>query len=130
MHFIHGDGGIETVSLFALLALHHFFRQPANQRGSIRAHLRFERVRVRFNAQLSVGVDHLKFIELTVLRAGDEQLPDARFPTQAHRMTATIPVVELPDNGDAPGVRCPHGKPRAGDAVHRIRMGAQRFVRA
>ena len=64
------------------------------------------------------------------MRAGDKQLPDAGFPAQAHGVTTTVPVVELPDDGDALGVWRPYGKTRAGDTVHGIRMGTQRFVRA
>ena len=64
------------------------------------------------------------------MRPRDKQLPDARLPAQTHRMATTVPVVELPDNGDALGVRRPHRKTRAGDAVHGIRMSTQRFIRA
>ena len=129
MHLINGDWRVEAVSLLALFRLDHLLRQAANKRGSIRAQLRFKGVRVSLNAQLAVGIDHLKFIELTVMRAGDEQLPDAGFPTQAHGVTTTVPVVELPDDGDALGVWRPHGKPRAGNTIHGIRMGTQRFIR-
>ena len=94
------------------------------------AHLRLEGVRVGFNAQLAVRVDHLKFVELAIMRPGDKQLPDARLTAQAHRVAATVPVVELPNDGDALGVWRPYGKARAGDTVHGIRMGTQRFVRA
>ncbi|MNT57736.1 hypothetical protein D3C72_1951310 [compost metagenome] len=45
-------------------------------------------------------------------------------------MAATVPVVELPDHRHALRIRCPDGKTGAGDAIHRIGMRAQRFVRA
>ncbi len=105
-------------------------RQAANQRGGIRTHLRFEGVRIGFNAQLAVGINHLEFIKLPVVRAGDKQLPDAGFPTQAHRMAAAVPVVELPDHGNALGIGRPDGEPRAGNAIHGIGMGTQRFIGA
>ncbi len=78
---------------------------------------------------MAVRVDHFIFIELAVVRAGDEEFPDAALFTQTHRVAAAIPVVELPHHGDALRVGCPDGKARAGDAVHRIRMRAERFIR-
>ncbi|MOA28044.1 hypothetical protein D3C78_1489620 [compost metagenome] len=130
MHFVNRNRRIKIIRLFTLLALNDFFRQTANQRGGGRAHLRFEGIRIGFDAQLAVGIDHLEFIELTVVRAGDKQLPDAGLTTQTHRVAATIPVVKLPHHRDALRVGCPHGKTRSGDAVHRISMRAQRFVGA
>jgi hypothetical protein len=47
------------------------------------------------------GVNHLEFIQLAVVRAGNKQLPDAGLFAQAHRVAAAIPVVELPDHGHA-----------------------------
>ena len=129
MDFINGDRRIKAVSLLTILRLDNLLRQAANQRCGIRTHLRFEGIRVGFNAQLAVGVNHLEFIKLPVVRPGDKQLPDAGFPTQAHRVAAAIPVVELADNGDTLGIGRPHGEPRAGNAVHGIGMGAQRFIR-
>ena len=130
VYLIDGNGRVKAVGLFTLLRLDDLLRQAANQRRGIRAHLRFEGIRVGFNAQLAVGIDHLEFIKLPGVRPGDKQLPDAGFTAQAHRVAATVPVVELADNGDALGVRCPHGEPRAGNAVHGIGMGTQGFIRA
>ena len=98
MYFIDGDWRVELVRFFARLGLFHFFGQTANERGRFRTHLRFKGVGVGFHPQITVGVDHLIFVELTVLCAGDKQFPDAAFFAQTHRVTTTIPEVKLSDN--------------------------------
>ncbi|MPM76640.1 hypothetical protein SDC9_123639 [bioreactor metagenome] len=98
MNFIDRDRCIKLVGFFARLALHYFFRQTTDKRRGFRTHLRFEGVRVRFDSQLTVGIDHLIFIQLAMLRAGDKQLPDTAFFAQAHRVATAIPVVELPNH--------------------------------
>ena len=130
MYFIDRDRRIKLIGFFTLLALHHFFRQTTDKRRGFRAHLRFEGVRVRFDSQLTVGIDHLIFIQLTMLRTGDKQLPDTAFFAQAHRVATAIPVVELTNHRNTLGVGCPDGETRTGDAIHGIRMRTQRFVRS
>ena len=107
MHFIDRDRRIKLIGFFAILALHHFFGQAADKRRGFRAHLRFEGVRVSFNAQLTVSIDHLVLIQLTLLCAGDKQLPDTALFAQTHRMATAIPVVELPDHRNTLGVGRP-----------------------
>ena len=129
MHFIDGDWRIELVGFFTRLGLFHFFGQTANERGRFRTHLRLKGVRVGFNPQVAVGVDHLIFIELTMLRARDEQFPDSALFAQTHRVTATIPEVKLSDHRNATCVRCPDGETSPRDAIHRVSMGTQGFIR-
>ncbi|MDF3008278.1 MAG: hypothetical protein K0R86_2145 [Enterobacter kobei] len=130
MHFINGDRRIEVIGPFTLFALHDFFRQPADHRGSFRTHLRFEGIRVGFDAQIAVGVEQLEFIQLAVMCTGDKQLPDAGFFAQAHWVAAAIPVVELSHHRDATSVWCPDGEFGAGNAIHGVGVRTQRFVRA
>ena len=130
MHFVDRDRRVELVRFFPRFALLHLWRQPANQRSRFRTHLRFEGVRIGLDAQRAASVDHLEFIQLAVMRAGDKQLPNARFPAQSHRVTTAVPVVKLPHHGNALSVRRPNGKACPGDAVHSIRMRTQLFIRA
>ncbi len=95
MHFIDGDGRVKTVGGFTLLFHLNRLWQATDHRRSLRAHLRFKGVRIRFDAQFTIGIDNFIFVELTVDRARYKQLPDAQFLTQAHRMTAAIPEVEV-----------------------------------
>ena len=129
MHFINGDRRVEAVSSFARLALNDFFWQAANQRCGFRAHLGFKGVGIGLNTQFAVGIDHLELIELAVMRTGNKQLPDPALPPQPHRVATAIPVIKLANDGNATRVGCPDRKAGAGDAVHRIRMRAQGFVR-
>ena len=129
VHLINRDWRIKLVSQLALRRLLDLFRQPADERGAIRAHLRFKSVRVGLHPQVAVGINQLEFIQLAVQRAGNEQLPDAGLFTQAHRVAATIPVVKLADDRHPTGVRRPDRETRADHAVHSIGMRAQRFIR-
>ena len=124
MHFVDRDRRIKLVGFFAFLRLHHFFGQTADHRRRFRAHLRFKGIRVGFDTQMTVGIDHLVFVQLPLLCTGDKQLPDATLFAQAHRVTTAVPIVELSHYRNATCVRCPDGKTRAGHAVHGIRMCA------
>jgi len=57
MHLINTDGRIEIVRLLALFALRFFTRQAADQRSAVGAHLRFEGVRIGFDAQMAVRIE-------------------------------------------------------------------------
>ena len=129
MYFINRDRRIKLVSLLALRRLCDLFRQPADERGALRAHLRFKSVRVGLHPQVAVGIDKLEFIQLAVQRAGNKQLPDAGLFTQAHRVAAAVPVVKLADDRYPAGIRRPYGETRTDHAVHGIGMRAQRFIR-
>ncbi len=96
----------------------------------MRAHLRLEGVRVRFNTQLAAVIDDFKLIELTVVRARHKQLPDTHFAAEAHRMAAAIPEVEIAHHRDALRVRRPDAKARAVHVVNYRAVRAQGFVRA
>src|SRR5690606_8672288 len=57
------------------------------------------------------------------LQARNENLPDARWEPQAHRMAAAIPVIETPHHRYPACIGCPHGEPHALYTVnfHRLR---------
>ena len=130
MHFIDRDRGIKLVRRSAVRWLFHFGRQVADKRGAFRTHLRLKGVRVGFDPQIAVGVNQFEFIQLAIVRAGNEQLPDPGLFAESHRVASAVPVVKLPHHRDAAGVRRPHRETGAGNAVHGGGMRAQRFVRA
>ena len=130
MHFIDRDRGIKLVRRSAVRRLFHFGRQVADKRGAFRTHLRLKGVRVGFDPQVAVGVNQFEFIQLAIVRAGNEQLPDPGLFAESHRVASAVPVVKLPHHRDAAGVRRPHRETGAGNAVHGGGMRAQRFVRA
>ena len=130
MHFIDRDRGIKLVRRFAVRRLFHFGRQVADKRGAFRTHLRLKGVRVGFDPQIAVGVNQFEFIQLAIMRAGNEQLPDPGLFAESHRVASAIPVVKLPHHRHAAGIRRPHRETRTSDAVHGGSVRAQRFVRA
>ena len=60
--------------------------------------------------------------------AGNENLPDAAVDALAHLRAAPVPLVEVADDGDAPGVRRPDGEMRSFDALMRQQMRAEPFI--
>ena len=75
--------------------------------------------------QHSVGTEELVFVERSWSDPWNEQLPDARLPAQAHRMSSAIPGVEVADNGHAARVGRPDGKAYALDTADRHRLGPE-----
>ncbi|MCW2609271.1 MAG: hypothetical protein JWM15_517 [Cryptosporangiaceae bacterium] len=89
-----------------------------------------ERQRVRLLAPHPVGAEDAELVLRALADAGDEQLPHAGRPERAHRERAPVPVVEVAEHPDAPGVRRPHRerRPRHGAAggVVGAQVGAER----
>ena len=61
-------------------------------------------------------------------RGRKEDLPDAARAERTHRVSATVPVVEVADDADADGVGRPHRKVHAVGRADAHRMGAELFV--
>ena len=59
--------------------------------------------------------------------ARNEDFPDAALDALAHRVTATVPIVEIADDADPARVRSPNGKSGARDPVDATRVGAEDF---
>ncbi|CQX05714.1 Uncharacterised protein [Salmonella enterica subsp. enterica serovar Typhi] len=129
MHLINRDRRIKLIGFLSFFAWRHFLRQSANHRRRFRTHLRLKSIGIGFNAQITVRIKQLEFIQLSIMRAGDKQLPNTALFAQTHRVATPIPIVELPDNRNATGIRRPDGETGAGDAIHRIGVRAQRFIR-
>lgn len=96
MHLVDGDRLVKIVGAAARLRRRHHLRQRRHQRGGVRAHLRLEGVRIGFQLGIAVAIDDFIFVQLAGPYAGQEQLPDAVFTPQTHRMAAAVPEVELP----------------------------------
>jgi len=62
-------------------------------------------------------VQDFKFIQCTFSQAGDKNFPDAAISQATHRMTATIPLVEIADHADTLGIGRPGGEDDAVDTV-------------
>ncbi|MNO91649.1 hypothetical protein D3C76_832010 [compost metagenome] len=80
---------------------------------------------IGLEGQDPVLAEDFVFVGLPCLQAWNEQLPDTGGVAQAHRMTTTVPAVEVPHHRHPPGVRCPHGEAHAIDAIHGLQLGAQ-----
>ena len=98
------------------------------------ANLKAEGARVQRPLWASTGVKNPDYpatmyvTELAGPHTGQEQLPDAVFTPQTHRMAAAVPEVELPHHRDALGIGRPDRKTDAVDAIQRNEVGAQPFI--
>ena len=100
-----------------------------HDRGGVRRPFRPEGQRVGFQRQQSaVRALDLELIELAAVQAGQEQLPHAGLDALAHRVAAAVPVVEVADHADPPGIRRPHGEADALDAVDLDQLRAEPLV--
>ena len=62
---------------------------------------------------LAVRADDLELVGAPGADIGDEDFPDAGVAALAHHMAPAVPVVEVADDRDAPGVRRPDGEMEA-----------------
>ena len=73
---------------------------------------------------MAVGADDLVLVGAAAADVRDEDLPDAGVAPQPHDVPAAVPVVEVADDGDPPGVRRPDGEVHAADAFVLDDVGA------
>ena len=71
-----------------------------------------------------VGPTDAEFVCRAGTHAGNEEFPNSRVAKQAHRVNAVVPAVEVSDDEDGLGARCPHRERRAGHIAHRAWIGA------
>ena len=76
--------------------------------------------------EFAVDADDLVFVSLPDGKARNEQLPDAAFATQPHRVAATVPDVEVANHRHAAGVGRPDRETHTRHAAHFGDHGAQR----
>ncbi len=101
-----------------------------HDRGGLRPYLRGKGDRIGFQRQmLAVGADDIELVVIAGAGVRNEQLPIAG-SAHAHRVPARIPVVEIADHADAPGIRRQHHESDAVHALQRHRMRAELVVDA
>ncbi len=107
---------------FVFPGLHEFRR---GDRGVLRTHLGTPRKGVGLQRlKVAMRSDDFELVGRAGADVRGEDLPDAGVAAKAHDVTAAVPVVEVADDGDAAGIRCPDGKVEAVDALMLDRMGA------
>ena len=79
--------------------------------------------------QLAVAGGDFELVARAFGHAGQEELPDAAFAAQPHRMAPRVPGVEVADDADLRRVRRPHGEARAGHVQHHALRRAQHLER-
>ena len=130
VHFVDADGRTQRIGGLACGRARHRRGQRRNDAGGGRAQFGGAGHRIGFLWQaLAEGRVQFVFVARTAGHAWDEQLPDAAFAPQPHRVAGTTPVVEIADHADAGSIRCPDGKAGARDALVRARGRPQHLVR-
>ena len=90
-----------------------------------------ERDRIGLERQEAPGrIAHFVFVPLPLRQLGNEQFPDAGLVPQAHRMAPAVPDVEVADDADIVGVRCPDDKAAARDVAVLDHVRAEDIVEA
>ena len=81
-----------------------------HHRGGGRRDLGEGRHRIGLAVPAAVRAADLVLVRGTASHARHEQLPDAGAAERAHRVRPAVPVVEVADQPDAAGARCPDGE--------------------
>ncbi len=97
-------------------------RRLVDHRGRRRRDLGVERHRVGLLAPLAVGAEDRELVARAGPDPGQEQLPHAGLAQLAHRVLATVPVVEGTLEAHPAGGGRPHGERGAGDGVAQRRL--------
>src|SRR5471030_902451 len=74
---------------------------------------------------MSMRVVQLELVASAIGYVRYEQFPNAAFAAQIHRVAPAVPIVEIADDADASGIRCPDGKRNACHAAMHHRVRAQ-----
>ena len=121
------------LSLAGRMTMHPFVVAPAEGRiggddgGRGGRRLACPRHRIGLLRQgIAVAIDDLELVALARPEPRDEELPDAGGGAETHWVTASVPCIEVADDGDAARVRGPDGETDPGDAVHFHGLCAER----
>ncbi|MNL03749.1 hypothetical protein D3C87_1242970 [compost metagenome] len=114
-----------ATGLHPVLVLPVDFQWRGDFRSRVRRQAGGQRHRVGLERQNPVLAEDFVFVGLPRLQARNKQLPDPGGMTQAHRMAATIPDVEITDHRHSPGIWCPDREAHALDAVHGFQLRTQ-----
>ena len=133
MEFVDGDGFAEGFAVAPIvhpgLVIPGVGAQISDDRGGFGAGFLLESVGIGFFVDVSGVVFDFVFISIAYGDFRHEEFPDSRWAF-AHLVLATVPVVEVAEQGDVAGGGCPDGKVDAGDAVLGGEVGTEFFVDA
>ena len=109
---------------FTVAAPGHIFGVCPGEVGAVGDHRRGRRPQLGFEAeriglqrqQRAVGSRKLEFVDGSGLEVRDEDLPQPAVHALAHLAAASVPSIEIADDGGARGVRRPEGEQHALDA--------------
>jgi hypothetical protein len=104
-------------------------RGVADHRGRRRPQFRREAQRVGLERQqFALRTQHLELVQGAGSHTRDEDLPHAGADALAHGVAATVPGVEIADDGDARGVWRPDGEMHPGNALVNDRVRTEAVV--
>src|SRR6185369_3545612 len=133
MYFVNRHRGIESV--FRGAAAHPIFIAPmifvyvVDDGGCLGTALEVERVRIGLlNFESEAPPFDFEFVESLFAKTGNKYLPDTRARMKAHRVPASIPMIEIADEADALRVGRPHREVNAANAVDHPHVRAELFV--
>src|SRR5256886_17218708 len=134
MNFVDGDRRLEPVFPCAegnpLGVLPFVVIEARNDRAGIGTQLRTERVGVSFQREdVTAWADDFIFVDSAFVVLRQEDFPDARGATSAHRMDPAVPAIEVAHDADAPCAGSPNSEVNTANAFERYHMGAELFVR-
>ena len=130
MHFINRHGRMLPVGRSAAiepgLVMPAVIRGSGDDRCSTGAHFKSPRIGVRLQTDFArLAVADFVFVEGAWLQVRQKQLPDAAAAAHPHGMAPPVPVIEIADDADAFGIRCPDREADARDTVHAVHVRAQ-----
>ncbi len=100
--------------------------------GRLGPHLGIQGIGVAFLDQAAVLQFDLELVVLAGLQAGNEDLPDAGTAHRPHHVPPSVPLVEIADDADPPGIGGPDGETDASDGQveipDHVQVGSQLLV--
>ncbi len=129
MHFINADRLVEAIGALSLGRRRYRHGQVTDDAGSRWPQFRLQRVRVGLERQdVTIPCADFKFVACAFENCGKEYFPHTAFAAQAHGMPAVVPEIEIAKHGNARGIRCPHRKTGADDAIELTLPRAEDFI--
>src|SRR5713101_4128182 len=114
MHFVNADGSAQPVllgpALNPLLVGPRELPIVPDNRGVLRGGLEEETIRISLKHERAVDVFDFVLVKCAFAEVWNEDFPDARSAEGAHRVIASVPVIEGADDADALGVGRPNRK--------------------
>ena len=133
MHFVDGDWRLEPIFLSAVLYPVGIFPlmnvETSDNRAGVGPKLGAEGVGIGFERKhVDGGAKDFIFVDGAFVELWNENFPDAGRAARAHGMDATVPVIEIADDTDAPGAGRPDSEVNAANAFESNEMRAEFVV--